>query len=60
MAIERLSADTTDFGYARGATALGCVDDMRDPLAMLLGRNVTADGLGDLSAATERARQPLA
>lgn len=47
-------------GYARGAYALGYVDDMRDPLEVLLGRKVGADGLGDLSAASERVRQPLA
>ena len=46
-------------GYARGAYALGYVDDMRDPLEVLLGRSVKDDGLGDLRAATERARQAL-
>ena len=47
-------------GYARGAYALGYIDDLRDPLEALLGRKVADDGLGDLSAATERVRQPLA
>jgi ectoine hydroxylase-related dioxygenase (phytanoyl-CoA dioxygenase family) len=47
-------------GYARGAYALGYVDDLRDPLEALLHRKVSDDGLGDLRAATERARQPLA
>ncbi len=38
-------------GYARGAYALGYVDDLRDPLAVLLGREVSPDtGLGDLAA----------
>ncbi|HUI25242.1 MAG TPA: phytanoyl-CoA dioxygenase family protein [Candidatus Kryptonia bacterium] len=42
-------------GYSRGAYALGYVDDMRDPLDVLLGgeRNL---GLGDLGAATARVR----
>jgi hypothetical protein len=47
-------------GYARGAYALGYVDNLRDPLEVLLGRKVSDDGLGDLEAATERVRQPLA
>ena len=38
-------------GYARGAYALGYVDDLRDPLEVLLGRAVSDDGLGDLEAA---------
>jgi ectoine hydroxylase-related dioxygenase (phytanoyl-CoA dioxygenase family) len=41
-------------GYARGAYALGYVDDLRDPLEVLLGRKVAADGLGDLTLATDR------
>jgi len=44
---------------ARGAYALGYVDDLRDPLEVLLGHKVGDDGLGDLSAANERARAPL-
>ena len=43
-------------GYARGAYALGYVDDMRDPLAVLRGDAGTGVGLGDLDAATTRAR----
>jgi ectoine hydroxylase-related dioxygenase (phytanoyl-CoA dioxygenase family) len=46
-------------GYARGAYALGYVDDLRDPLEVLLGHKVGDDGLGDLSAASEKARAPL-
>ena len=42
-------------GYARGAYALGYVDDMRDPLDVLLERDRPV-GLGDLAAATARAR----
>ncbi len=41
-------------GYARGAYALGYVDDLRDPLEVLLGRKVADDGLGDLEAATRQ------
>ncbi len=41
-------------GYARGAYALGYVDDLRDPLAVLLGRDVADDGLGDLAAVEAR------
>jgi hypothetical protein len=42
-------------GYQRGAYALGYVDDMRDPLDVLLGR-AGDSGLGDLAAATTKAR----
>jgi ectoine hydroxylase-related dioxygenase (phytanoyl-CoA dioxygenase family) len=41
-------------GYARGAYALGYVDDLRDPLDALRGR-AGATGLGDLAAANQRA-----
>jgi ectoine hydroxylase-related dioxygenase (phytanoyl-CoA dioxygenase family) len=41
-------------GYARGAYALGYVDDLRDPLDVLLGRSAGA-GLGDLASASRRA-----
>ena len=43
-------------GYARGAYALGYVDDMRDPLDVLLGRSGpgTAVGLGDLAEVAGR------
>lgn len=43
-------------GYARGAYALGYVDDMRDPLDVLLNRQSSV-GLGDLAAATAHVRQ---
>ena len=42
-------------GYARGAYALGYVDDMRDPLDVLKGRS-SGVGLGDLAAAEARVR----
>jgi ectoine hydroxylase-related dioxygenase (phytanoyl-CoA dioxygenase family) len=45
-------------GYARGAYALGYVDDLRDPLDVLLGRERGA-GLGELEDATARVRTPL-
>ena len=43
-------------GYARGAYALGYVDDMRDPLDVLLGRKDGGAGLGDLAKASQRAQ----
>ena len=43
-------------GYARGAYALGYVDDMRDPLDVLLGTDTDHSGLGDLKATAERIR----
>jgi ectoine hydroxylase-related dioxygenase (phytanoyl-CoA dioxygenase family) len=46
-------------GYARGAYALGYVDDLRDPLEVLRGSSASTTGLGDLAAATARARQPI-
>ncbi len=46
-------------GYARGAYALGYVDDLRDPLDVLLGRARTA-ALGDLAAAAARVRDGAA
>ena len=46
-------------GYARGAYALGYVDDLRDPLDVLLGREPTA-ALGDLAAAAARVRDGAA
>ena len=42
-------------GYARGAYALGYVDDMRDPLDVLKGTSSSV-GLGDLTAAEARVR----
>ena len=46
-------------GYARGAYALGYVDDLRDPIEVLRP-DLAHDGLGDLGPALERARQQLA
>jgi hypothetical protein len=46
-------------GYARGAYALGYVDDLRDPLEVLRGSGGSSTGLGDLEAAASRARAPL-
>jgi ectoine hydroxylase-related dioxygenase (phytanoyl-CoA dioxygenase family) len=42
-------------GYARGAYALGYVDDLRDPLDVLKG-TASNVGLGDLRAAESRVR----
>ena len=44
-------------GYARGAYALGYVDDLRDPLAVLLGRTVGEQSLGSLESVEARLRQ---
>jgi ectoine hydroxylase-related dioxygenase (phytanoyl-CoA dioxygenase family) len=41
-------------GYARGAYALGYVDDVRDPLDALLGRKSEAGDLGALEAAAKK------
>lgn len=41
-------------GYARGAYALGYVDDVRDPLDALLGRQSEAGDLGALEAAARK------
>jgi ectoine hydroxylase-related dioxygenase (phytanoyl-CoA dioxygenase family) len=43
-------------GYARGAYALGYVDDLRDPLDVLRGTPSSGVGLGDLAAAGEKIR----
>jgi hypothetical protein len=44
-------------GYARGAYALGYVDDLRDPLdALRDSARTEATGLGDLGAATSKLR----
>jgi ectoine hydroxylase-related dioxygenase (phytanoyl-CoA dioxygenase family) len=43
-------------GYARGAYALGYVDDLRDPLDVLLGRERETQ-LGDLATAAARVRE---
>ena len=45
-------------GYARGAYALGYVDDVRDPLDALKGRDPRSAKLGD-SGLLERARRQL-
>lgn len=42
-------------GYARGAYALGYVDDLRDPIEVLQ-TDATPTGFGDLAAASQRAR----
>jgi ectoine hydroxylase-related dioxygenase (phytanoyl-CoA dioxygenase family) len=42
-------------GYARGAYALGYVDDLRDPIEVLLGGD-DGGGLGDLDQANQRLR----
>lgn len=41
-------------GYARGAYALGYVDDVRDPLDALLGRTSVVGDLGALEAAARK------
>ncbi len=43
-------------GYARGAYALGYVDDLRDPLDVLRGTHTKAVAFGELPAATEQVR----
>jgi hypothetical protein len=43
-------------GYARGAYALGYVDDLRDPLEALRGGAAVATGLGDLDAVQAKLR----
>jgi ectoine hydroxylase-related dioxygenase (phytanoyl-CoA dioxygenase family) len=45
-------------GYARGAYALGYVDDLRDPLEVVRP-DLGTPGLGDLEPALERAREQL-
>ena len=44
-------------GYARGAYALGYVDDLRDPLDVLRGVASSEIALGDLEAANEQIRR---
>ena len=41
-------------GYARGAYALGYVDDLRDPLEALKGEGQRTEGLGNLESAMEK------
>jgi len=43
-------------GYARGAYALGYVDDLRDPLDVLRGTHTNAVALGDLQVTSDRLR----
>jgi hypothetical protein len=45
-------------GYARGAYALGYVDDLRDPIEVLRPAASARSGLGDLAAAGARVRLP--
>jgi ectoine hydroxylase-related dioxygenase (phytanoyl-CoA dioxygenase family) len=45
-------------GYARGAYALGYVDDLRDPLEFLRGER-RSDGFGTLESAQAKAREQL-
>ncbi len=45
-------------GYARGAYALGYVDDLRDPLEFLRGER-RSDGFGTLAGAEARVREML-
>jgi len=44
-------------GYARGAYALGYVDDVRDPIEAVRP-DLRGTGFGDLSAAAQKAREP--
>ena len=43
-------------GYARGAYALGYVDDVRDPLDALRGTNTPGGSLGDVTSAKAKAQ----
>ncbi len=43
-------------GYARGAYALGYIDDLRDPLQAIRGSGAGEDRLGDLEQATRKLR----
>ena len=45
-------------GYARGAYALGYVDDLRDPMEVVRP-DLASNGLGDLEQAANRAREQL-
>jgi len=44
-------------GYARGAYALGYVDDLRDPMEVLKS-GATSDGIGDVDEALRHVRPP--
>lgn len=47
-------------GYARGAYALGYVDDLRDPIEVLLGDDVDVKGFGVGDTSLQRVRERLA
>jgi hypothetical protein len=44
-------------GYARGAYALGYVDDLRDPLEVLRGSGASGGGFGEVRAARARSER---
>ncbi|HXX48891.1 MAG TPA: hypothetical protein VEN47_11710, partial [Myxococcota bacterium] len=46
-------------GYARGAYALGYVDDLRDPLDALRGVQESRSAFGELQQASAKAREPI-
>ena len=46
-------------GYARGAYALGYVDDLRDPLDALRGVHETRSAFGELQQASAKAREAI-
>jgi ectoine hydroxylase-related dioxygenase (phytanoyl-CoA dioxygenase family) len=46
-------------GYARGAYALGYVDDLRDPLDALRGIRTSRSAFGELQQASARAREEI-
>jgi len=46
-------------GYARGAYALGYVDDLRDPLDALRGVQESRSAFGELQHAAAKAREPI-
>jgi hypothetical protein len=46
-------------GYARGAYALGYVDDLRDPLDALRGIQTSRSAFGELQQASARAREQI-
>jgi len=46
-------------GYARGAYALGYVDDLRDPLDALRGVQESRSAFGELQQASAKVREPI-
>jgi ectoine hydroxylase-related dioxygenase (phytanoyl-CoA dioxygenase family) len=46
-------------GYARGAYALGYVDDLRDPLDALRGKTAARSAFGELQQAAAKAREAI-